>query len=87
MRLVSSEEVLVKFEKDYDTCTIRYGDMKKQLGEDMVNFITPLRKKAAAIHQNEKYLAEAMEKGAGKARKSARETILLVRDAVGLKYY
>ncbi|MEP6748772.1 MAG: tryptophan--tRNA ligase [Bacteroidota bacterium] len=87
MRLVSTEEVLVKFEKDYDNCRIRYGDMKKQLGEDMVTFIAPLREKAAAIQNDGKYLREIMEKGTAKARKSAVDTIQLVRDAIGLKYY
>jgi tryptophanyl-tRNA synthetase len=38
MKLVSAEEVLKKFEADYDNCNIRYGDMKKQLAEDMVHF-------------------------------------------------
>lgn len=87
MRLVSSEETLVKFEKDYDNCNIRYGDMKKQLGEDMVKFISPIREKATAIQHDDKYLADIMEKGAAKARKSATATMQLIREAMGLKYY
>jgi len=87
MRLVSKEEVLVKYETAYDNCNIRYGDMKEQLGEDMVAFIAPIREKANAIRNDEQYLKEVMEKGAAKASKSARETILLVRQAIGLKYY
>ncbi len=87
MRLVSSEEVLVKFEKDYDQCIIRYGDMKKQLAEDMIAFISPIREKATAIQQDEKYLREVMETGAAKARKSAQATIEIVRAAMGLKYF
>ena len=87
MRLVSKEEVLVKYETAFDNCNIRYGDMKEQLGEDMVAFIAPIREKANAIRNDEQYLKEVMEKGAAKARKSARETILLVRQAIGLKYY
>ena len=87
MRLVSTEEVLVKFEKDFDNCSIRYGDMKKQLAEDMVKFISPIREKADAIRNDENYLREVMEKGAAKARKSAQATIQVVREAMGLKYY
>jgi tryptophanyl-tRNA synthetase len=87
MRLVSSEEVLAQFEKEYDNCSIRYGDMKKQLAEDMVRFITPIREKADAIRNDENYLKEVMEKGAAKARKSAQATIQIVREAMGLKYY
>ena len=87
MKLVSSEEVVKKFEGDYNNCSIRYGDMKKQLAEDMVRFIAPVREKAEAIRNDEKYLKEVMEKGAEKARKSARATMALVREVMGLNYF
>ncbi len=87
MRLVSTEEVIEKFEKDYDNCVIRYGDMKEQLSTDMIGFIAPIREKVNEIMADEKYLSGVMEKGAEKARKSARITIELVREAMGLKYY
>lgn len=87
MRLVSSDDVVKKFDEDYAQCRIRYGDMKKQLGEDMVAFITPIREKAESIRTNPAYLKEVMEKGAAKARRSAEETMQIVREAMGLKYY
>ena len=87
MKLVSTAEVINKFEKEYNNCTIRYGDMKKQLGEDMVTFISPIREKAESIRNDSAYLKEVMEKGAEKARKSAKATMELVREAIGLKYF
>lgn len=87
MKLVSSSEVITKFEADYNNCVIRYGDMKKQLGEDMVRFISPIREKAEAIRNDSTYLKEVMEKGAEKARKSAKATMELVREAIGLNYF
>ncbi len=87
MKLVSTADVIAKFEGDYNNCTIRYGDMKKQLGEDMVKFISPIREKAESIRNNAGYLKEVMEKGAEKARKSARQTMELVREAIGLNYF
>lgn len=87
MKLVSEAEVIQKFESDYNSCTIRYGDMKKQLGEDMVKFISPIREKAESIRNNTVYLKEVMEKGAEKARKSAKATMEQVREAMGLKYF
>ena len=87
MKLVSSPEVLAKFQQDYNQATIRYGDMKNQLAEDMVSFIAPIREKAEAIRNNEAYLREIMEMGAAKARKSAVETMEKVRTVMGLKYY
>ncbi len=87
MKLVSGDDVVKKFENEYNGCTIRYGDMKKQLAEDMVKFISPVREKVNAILNDEKYLKKVMEEGAEKARKSAAATIELVREAIGLKYY
>jgi tryptophanyl-tRNA synthetase len=87
MKLVSTEETVKKFDEDYNKCTIRYGDMKKQLGEDMVKFISPIREKVNAILGDENYLRKVMEQGADKARNSARATIELARKAIGLKYF
>ena len=86
MRLVSEQDVLQKFEQDYDRCTIRYGEMKKQLGEDMVRFVRPVRERAEAIRADADYLRKVMESGAEKARNSAEATIRLVREAMGLNY-
>jgi tryptophanyl-tRNA synthetase len=87
MKLVSAKEIIEKFEADYNNCTIRYGDMKKQLAEDMVNFITPIREKVEGILGDESYLKKVMETGAEKAQKSAKATMQLVRESMGLKYF
>lgn len=86
MKLVSSEDAVKKFDEDFNNCSIRYGDMKKQLAEDMVNFISPIREKVRSILSNEKYLKEVMEKGAEKAKASGDVTMKLVREAMGLNY-
>ncbi len=87
MKLVSPEEVINKFEQEYNNCTIRYGDMKKQLADDMVKFISPIREKVEEILSNEAYLKQVMEKGAEKARTSAKATMEVVRESMGMKYY
>lgn len=87
MKLVSEQQVIDKFESDYNSCSIRYGDMKKQLAEDMVKFIAPIRAKAEGILGDEAYLKEIMETGAEKARKSAKATMEIVRESLGLKYF
>jgi tryptophanyl-tRNA synthetase len=87
MNLVCAKDVIEKFEADYDNCTIRYGDLKKQLAEDMVDFISPIRTKVDSILHDEKGLKQIMEQGAAKANKSAAATMELVRQAIGLKYY
>jgi len=86
MRLVSAADVVASFEGSYDKCSIRYGDMKKQLAEDMVAFISPIRERAESIRNDSKYLEDTMQLGAEKARKSAVATMDLVRNAMGLVY-
>ena len=82
MGLVSNNDVIEKFEYDFAHCSIRYGDMKKQLAEDMVNFIKPIREKSAAIQNDEATMTKIIKQGADKARASASATLQLVRKAV-----
>ncbi len=86
MELVSDASVTGKFMDDYNNCTIRYGDMKKQLAEDMVKFISPIREKAFAIQNDKAYLSKIIKMGADKARASAGATLQLIRNAVGVNY-
>ena len=86
MSLVSPADVIKKFEDDYNNCTIRYGDLKSQLGEDMVKFVRPIREKTEAIRNDHPYLEKVMKEGAEKARKSAAETMKLVRSAMAMNY-
>lgn len=86
MKLVSDSEVVDSFEVAYQACTIRYGDLKKQLAEDMVQFIAPIREKAEAIRTDHDYLKKVMDQGAEKARASAVATMGLVREVMGLNY-
>ena len=87
MKLVCSNDFIEKMETDFNNCSIRYGDLKKQLAEDMVSFISPIRQKAAAIMNDDTYLEAVMKKGAAKARASAGKTMEIVREAIGLNYF
>lgn len=87
MRLMSSPDTVKKFEDDFNSCNIRYGDLKKQLGEDIAKFVAPIRERAAAIQNDEVYLKDVMLKGAEKAKISAQKTIEIVRQAAGLNYF
>lgn len=91
MKLVSAPDTLAKFEADFNAssqgnCIIRYGDMKKQLAEDMVQFIKPIREKAADLLANTDELHRIIKQGADKGRARASETLTMVRNAVGLNY-
>ena len=87
MELVSSKEVIRKFDEEYHNRTIRYGDLKEQLAEDMIRFIAPIREKARTIYDDEDYLKQVMARGAAKARDSAQSTMELVKRVMGLDYF
>lgn len=87
MRLIGIQENVQHFENAWDNCTIRYGDFKKQLAEDMVRFVNPIRIRAEEIKADKQYLRDIMIKGAEKANQSAQKTMKLVREAMGLNYY
>jgi len=86
MNLVSEESTVQKFQDDFNTASIRYGDMKKELAEDMVKFIAPIRERANDIRKDEAYLKKIMHQGAEKARESAEKTIKTAREMIGLNY-
>jgi tryptophanyl-tRNA synthetase len=91
MGLVSSVDTVQKFEDDFNNssegnCIIRYGDMKKQLAEDMVNFINPIRSQAADLQNNKAHLLKIIQQGADKARASASATLTMVRKTIGMDY-
>lgn len=87
MQLVSSAETLTFFEEAWNNCSIRYGDMKKQLATDMNAFVEPVRAGIEACLADEKKLTEVMLLGKEKAQASARQTLREVREIMGLRYY
>ena len=87
MELVSEPATISAFEEAYRGCTIRYGDLKKQLAEDMIRFMAPIREKAALLQKDTSCLEKVMKQGAEKARASAAATMSIVRKSMGLNYY
>lgn len=85
MRIVSKPEVVDFYDDKYNNCQIRYGDMKKQLAEDIVAFTTPIRDRILEIRNDEVFLARVAREGAEKARISASSTLNEVKHLIGLK--
>ena len=86
MSLVSQQETYQFFSDNYNACTIRYGDMKKQLAEDMILFTAPIRERIKELQADEKYLKKVMEMGGEKARISASQTLKDVREIIGFMH-
>ncbi|MEA1897292.1 MAG: tryptophan--tRNA ligase [Bacteroidota bacterium] len=87
MQAVSEPETLDYFIDQYKNCTIRYGDLKKQLAEDIIRFTDPFREKFEDIYSNNTYLRKLVNDGAEKARVSASQTLKDVREIMGFKAF
>ena len=85
MRVVSAPEVVEHFDRQWNNAEIRYGDLKKQLAEDIIKVTTPIRLAINDIKANDKYLETIIEEGAEKARHSAAKTIEGVRRLMGVR--
>jgi tryptophanyl-tRNA synthetase len=85
MNVVSDPETVRFFKEKYASCEIRYGDMKKQLAEDIIRFTDPIRLRIDELVSDNKYLAKVVAHGAEKARESASKTVSEVRKIIGYK--
>ena len=87
MHVVSAPETFNYFDEMYNTCQIRYGDMKKQLAEDMILFTAPFREKIKEISADEAYVSRAARIGKEKAQESASKTVSEIREIIGFKKF
>lgn len=83
LRVCSSQEVYDYFNETWNNCTIRFGDLKKQLAEDLCRIIAPIRERIVEFQANDTLLETIAKQGAERARESAANTIKEVRQIVG----
>ena len=87
MQVVSTPDTVAHFDSLYNSCNIRYGDLKKQLAEDMVVATEPVRARIEAIAADEAYIKKVVNMGAEKARESAAKTLKDVREIIGFRKF
>ncbi len=87
MQVVSSTETYDHFNALYNSCQIRYGDLKKQLAEDMIVATAPIRERIKEIETDTNILREIAAFGAEKARKSASKTLNEIREIIGFRNF
>ncbi|HCN84150.1 MAG TPA: tryptophan--tRNA ligase [Sphingobacteriaceae bacterium] len=87
MKVVSPSDTYEHFDGLYNNCQIRYGDLKKQLAEDIISATAPIRERIQEIASDTAYLREVARYGAVKAKESATRTIKEVREIIGFKSF
>jgi tryptophanyl-tRNA synthetase len=87
MAVVSTSDTVLHFDGLWNSCEIRYGDLKKQLAEDVILFTEPIRERILDIYKDTDYLSKVTRNGAERARESAAKTIKDVREIIGIRKF
>lgn len=85
LEAVSDASTLNYFKDKFNSCEIRYGDLKKQLAEDINIVIKPIRERIIELEADDEYLKKTAKIGAEKARENAVKTIKEVREIMGFR--
>jgi len=85
MEVVSDQSTVSFFKEKHANCEIRYGDMKKQLAEDIIKVTDPIRFRINDILADQTYLGKVVRIGAEAARESASKTVREVREIIGYR--
>lgn len=83
--IVSTKETYDFFNEKWNDCSIRYGDLKKQIAQDIAAFNAPIRERLLDYSANKSLLEKIARQGAEKARESAAQTVKEVREIIGFK--
>ena len=85
MKICSSPETYAYFDEKWNDCTLRYGDMKKQIAQDVVAIVRHIRERIEEYSANKELLDRIAREGAEVARESAQATLREVRRIIGFR--
>lgn len=87
MELTSAPDVVQHFKDAYADCSIRYGDLKKQLAEDILKITLPIRERILDIRNDDEYIGRVLRRGAEEARERAAKTLREAREVMGIRKF
>lgn len=85
LKIASTQETYDYFNEKWNDCTLRYGDLKKQIAADLCATVAPIRERIEEYSANTDFLNRVALEGAEVARASAQETLKEVRKIIGFK--
>ena len=87
MELTSSPETVQHFKDAYADCSIRYGDLKKQLAEDILAITRPIREHIFELRNDDAYIGRVLREGGERARYYAAQTLKEAREVMGIRKF
>lgn len=85
LEIVSAKDTYDYFNEKWNNCSIRYGDLKKQLAADIAAAMAPIRERIEFYSKDVDLLDRIAKTGAEKARESAAATLREVRGILGFR--
>ena len=85
LEIVSSKDTYDFFNEQYNSCQVRYGDLKKQLAADINAFCAPIRERINLYLADTDLLDRIARQGAEKAREHAAQTLREIRQVIGFR--
>ena len=87
LELTSTPEVVKHFRDAYADCSIRYGDLKKQLADDILAITLPIRERILDLQSDDATIGRVLRRGAEIARERASRTLAEVREVMGIRRF
>ena len=85
LKIASTKDTFDYFDEQWNNCTLRYGDLKKQIAKDLCAIVAPIREKIEAYSADTALLDNIAKEGAEVARASAQATLKEVRQIIGFR--
>ncbi len=85
LKICSTQETYEYFNAKWNDCTLRYGDLKKQIAQDICKTVAPIRERIQEYSADSNRLESIARQGAEVARQSAAATLREVRRIIGFR--
>lgn len=87
LKAFAPPETVAHFEAEYAARTLRYSELKPAVAEAILLELAPIRARRDDLAAHPERVREALAAGAERARVVARQTMVEVRERMGLVYY
>ena len=87
LKLTSTQEVYDQYLAAWNDCSIRYGDLKMQIAEDVLKVTRPIRERYEELYADTDYLNKVRRMGAEKVRPIVHEITSQMREIMGIRMF
>lgn len=85
VELFQGKEKRKEYDEKYESEGLKYKDLKDELAEAIYQELKPIQERRKSFSNNLSEVEKILEKGAQKARKTAKKTVSEVREKMGIK--